>query len=190
MNLFKAAVGSHPGRFAGLENVDVSQFKAAMRCIASTVSVITSGEGDSYNGMTATAVCSVSAMPPSVLIVVNQDNRSHALIEKTGAFAINILSSRQKSIALHFASKPADPFGSISHHVGITNSPILDEGVTYLECVVESQMKSGTHSIFVGRVVASGQTDRRPLTYHNGEFVSSTEERAGGDASRRRRVCK
>lgn len=155
-----------------LSSVDPARFKAAMRCVASTVSVITSGKGVAFNGMTATAVCSVSAEPPCILIVVNQENRSHALIEKTGAFAVNILSSRQKSLALHFASKPATPFESIAHRVGITHAPILEGCTTYLECVVETQTKSGTHSIFVGRVVSSGETDRPPLMYRNGEFVT------------------
>lgn len=166
---------SQSGRFNWLKNVDESQFKSAMRCIASTVNVITSGESGSSSGMTATAVCSVSAAPPSVLIVVNQDNRSHAMIERTGAFAINILSARQKSIALHFASKPADPFASVAHRTGITKSPILEGGVGYLECVVDSQTKVGTHSIFVGRVIASEQNDLQPLAYHNGKFVSVIE---------------
>lgn len=170
-----AAEASHFGRFSRLDNVDEPQFKAAMRCIASTVSVITSGEIGSSSGMTATAVCSVSATPPSVLIVVNQDNRSHAMIERAGAFAVNILSSRQESIALHFASKPADPFASIAHRAGITKSPILEGGVGYLECVVDSQTKVGTHSIFVGRVIASEHTDLQPLAYHNGKFVSVIE---------------
>lgn len=175
MKQCEAVETSHSSRFSGLHNVDEPQFKAAMRCIASTVNVITSGESGSSSGMTATAVCSVSAAPPSVLIVVNQDNRSHAVIERTGAFAVNILSSRQESIALHFASKAADPFASIAHRAGITKSPILEGGVGYLECVVDSQTKVGTHSIFVGRVIASEQRDLLPLAYHNGKFVSVIE---------------
>lgn len=163
-----AKTRAHSSRF---ESVDASQFKEAMRCIASTVSVITTGEAGTFNGMTATAICSVSTTPPSILIVVNQENRSHALIEKTGVFAVNVLSSRQKPIALHFSSKPADPFDSIAHHAGITKAPLIDGGAAYLECVVESRMTSGTHSIFVGRVVASGHSDYHPLTYRQGKFL-------------------
>jgi flavin reductase len=164
------------GDLTALTNVDPAKFKAAMRCIASTVNVITSGEGVAINGMTATAVCSVSAAPPCILIVVNQENRSHALIEKTGAFAVNVLSAWQKSLALHFASKTAMPFESVAHRAGITNAPILEGCAAYLECVVENQTKSGTHSIFVGRVVSSGETDRSPLLYWNGEFVTFGEQ--------------
>lgn len=162
---------AHSNRLQRMESVDASQFKEAMRCIVSTVSVITTGEAGAFNGMTATAICSVSTTPPSILIVVNQENRSHALIEKTGAFAINVLSSHQKLLALHFSSKPVDPFGSIAHHIGITKVPLIDGGAAYLECIVESRMTSGTHSIFVGRIVASGHSDCYPLTYRQGEFL-------------------
>ncbi len=61
---------------AALASIDTSDFKTTMRCVASTVTVITSRLGSVLNGMTATAVCSVSATPPCILIVINQDNRS------------------------------------------------------------------------------------------------------------------
>ena len=44
--------------------------------MASTVNVITSRHGAVINGMTATAVCSVSAAPPSILVVSTSRNRS------------------------------------------------------------------------------------------------------------------
>jgi flavin reductase (DIM6/NTAB) family NADH-FMN oxidoreductase RutF len=178
------------GDLTALTNVDPAKFKATMRCIASTVSVVTTGEGVAINGMTATAVCSVSAVPPCILIVVNQENRSHASIEKTGAFVVNVLSSWQKSLALHFASKTVMPFESVAHRAGITNSPILEGCAAYLECVVETQTKSGTHSIFVGRVVSSGETDQPPLIYRNGEFFPCGEQQSVSGVLRSRKCVR
>src|SRR5271169_2966234 len=89
-----------------LTNVDALQFKGVLRRFTSSVCIITAGYDFKFNGMTATAVCSVSAEPPSMLIAVNQENRSHALIENAGAFAINVLSSVQQSLAVHFSSRP------------------------------------------------------------------------------------
>ena len=60
--------------------------------------------------MTATAVCSVSAEPPSILIVVNQKSRSHALIQKSGAYTVNVLAASQETLAVHFASRSVAPF--------------------------------------------------------------------------------
>jgi flavin reductase (DIM6/NTAB) family NADH-FMN oxidoreductase RutF len=67
-----------------LASIDEARFKAKMRCMASTVTVITSRLGTVTNGMTATAVCSVSAPPSSILVVINQSSRSHDLIEQGG----------------------------------------------------------------------------------------------------------
>ena len=151
-------------------SVSPASFKAAMRRMASTVNIITSASDGVLNGMTATAVCSVSAEPASVLIVVNQENRSHALIEQSGAYTVNVLSTSQQALAIHFASSSIDPFADIPHSLGLNQCPIIDQCVSFLECVVESQTRSGTHSIFIGRVVALGASDCPPLIYHDGQF--------------------
>jgi flavin reductase len=153
-----------------LASVSAADFKTAMRRFASTVNVITSGCGTVLNGMTATAVCSVSADPPSVLIVVNQENRSHALIEQSGAYTVNVLSASQEALAAHFASSTIAPFATVPHSLGRNKCPIIDNCTSFLECVVESRMRCGTHSVFIGRVIASGESDSLPLIYHDGRF--------------------
>lgn len=153
-----------------LASVSPADFKTAMRRFASTVNVVTSGSGSVLNGMTATAVCSVSAEPPSILIVVNQASRSHALIEQSGAYTVNVLSASQQHLAAHFASSPAAPFAGVAHSLGRNKCPIIEGCASFLECVVESRMPSGTHSVFIGRVVASGASDRLPLIHHDGKF--------------------
>jgi flavin reductase len=153
---------------SALASIDEARFKAAMRCMASTVTVITSRCGAVTNGMTATAVCSVSATPPSVLIVINRSSRSHALIAQGGSFAINILSAEQAALAHHFATKADDPLQAAIHRPGV---PVIEGCAAEIECVVETEVAAGTHSIFIGRVVAAQETDRLPLIYRNGEIV-------------------
>ena len=153
-----------------LASVSPADFKTAMRRFASTVHVVTSDWGGVPNGMTATAVCSVSAEPPSILIVVNQSSRSHGLIENSGAFTVNVLSAAQQHLADHFASSPAAPFAGVAHTIGRNKCPIIEGCASFLECIVESRMRSGSHSVFIGRVVASGASDRLPLIHHDGKF--------------------
>jgi flavin reductase len=156
---------------SGLASIDEARFKATMRCTASTVTVITSRLGAVTNGMTATAVCSVSATPPCILIVINQSSRSHALIEQGGSFAVNILAAEQAALAHHFAAKSDDPLQSVGHRPGVTGVPVIEGCVAQLECVVETQVPAGTHSIFIGRVVAADETERLPLMYRNGKVL-------------------
>jgi len=155
-----------------LASIAPAAFKAAMRRMAATVSVITSGSGGLFNGMTATAVCSVSADPPSLLIVVNRANRSHALIERSGAYTVNVLSAEQERLATHFASTPLEPFADVPYSLGSNHCPIIEHCTSYFACLVEQQTGFGTHSIFIGRVVASGSSDSLPLLHQDGKFRS------------------
>lgn len=147
-----------------------SEFKSVMRRFAACVNVITSVDGGVMNGMTATAVCSVTADPPSVLIVVNRSNRSYPLISRSGAFAVNVLSSQQENIANLFASKKPDPFTDVDHWLGKTGCPILSDADAYLECRVVKGADFGTHTIFIGQIIACDTHSKSPLLYHNGRF--------------------
>jgi flavin reductase len=161
-----------------LSEVSGDEFKLVMRRFAASVNVITSANGSVKNGMTATAVCSVSADPPSALIIVNKSNRSHPIIDGTKAFAVNVLSSNQKQIAGHFASKLTDPFAQIPHVIGKTGCPIIEGADAHIECVVIEQLDVGTHTIFVGKIVAAGADCGEPLLYHEGRYVGIGNEAA------------
>lgn len=158
-------------RGAELNEVSSDEFKLVMRRFAASVNVITSADGERKNGMTATAVCSVSSDPPSALIIVNKSNRSHPIIAGTKAFAVNVLSSNQKHVAGHFASKLPDPFADIPHSMGRTGCPIIVGADAHIECTVIDQMDVGTHTIFVGKIVAADAASGEPLLYHEGRYV-------------------
>src|SRR5258708_18957783 len=148
-----------------LQEVTGDEFKLVMRRFAASVNVITSADSTKKNGMTATAVCSVSSDPPSALIIVNKSNRSHPIIDGTKAFAVNVLSSDQRQIASHFASKLPDPFAEIRYSIGKTGCPIIAGADAHIECTVIEQMDGGTHTIFVGKLVAAGAATVVPVAF-------------------------
>ena len=156
--------------------VSGDEFKIVMRRFAASVNVITSADSQKKNGMTATAVCSVSSDPPSALIVVNKSNRSHPIISETGAFAVNVLSAHQRHVANHFASKATDPFTQVDHSIGKTGCPIIAGADAYIECTVINQTDVGTHTIFVGKIVAANAASGEPLLYHEGRYVGIGNE--------------
>jgi hypothetical protein len=114
------------GALAELPAIPADDFRAAMRGLASAVCVITSRHETLANGMTATAVCSVSADPPSILVVVNRSNRSQALIRDSGVFAVHVLAKGQERLATHFASRPEDPFVDVPVRPGATAAPMIE----------------------------------------------------------------
>jgi flavin reductase len=159
------------GVVAELPAIAPADFKAAMRGLAAAVCVITSRHESLANGMTATAVCSVSADPPSILVVVNRSNRSHAIIRDSGVFAVHVLSKGQERLATHFAGRPEPPFVGVPVRFGAT-APMIDNCETVLDCVVGAETDFGTHTIFVGRIVAARYGVAEPLLYYDGRFGS------------------
>jgi len=81
------------------------EFKLGLRQVASPVAIVTSRMGEVRNGLTATAVCSVSAEPPTMLACVNRNASAEAIIAESGKFAINFLTEDQHPIAPQFESK-------------------------------------------------------------------------------------
>lgn len=150
--------------------VEAADFKAAMRALAASVTVITSRRGDQLNGMTATAVCSVSTAPPQILAVVNRETTSHGLIADTGAFAVNILAAHQQDLAGRFARRLDQPFEGVAHGWGETGCPLLAEAVAVIECRLRERHHAGTHTIFVGEVIGVSCRGAEPLLYFDGGY--------------------
>src|SRR5436190_11519371 len=160
-----------------LEHVSPEQFREVMRRFAASVNVITSADGAVKNGMTATAVCSVSADPPSALIIVKRENRSHVIIARTQRFAVNVLANDQQHLAAHFASRASDPFAGVPHAIGSTGCPLIEGADACIECVVIQALDVGTHTIFVGKIVATATSNRAPLLYHEGRYHALAQPR-------------
>ncbi|HVI28266.1 flavin reductase family protein [Hansschlegelia sp.] len=150
--------------------VSPAAFRATMRRHAAGVVVITSSSGGVANGMTATAVASVTADPPTVLIVVNRGSQSYGLIRHGGAFALNFLAESQQNIASYFAGSEPKSFQAVPHRSGVRGCPLLEGCAAHLECLVEDRHEVGSHAIFIGRVVAAGAGDAAPLAYFEAGF--------------------
>lgn len=151
--------------------VDITSFRDVMRRLAGSVTVITTEDEGSLHGFTATAVCSVCAEPPTILIVVNRSARTHPHIKSKGAFAVNILADHQVELANLFATKSAEQFASVEHVITPRGVPIISGATASIECCVIDQMEVGTHTIFIGAVVGTYTCDGSPLIYHDANFV-------------------
>lgn len=150
--------------------VDAQLFKAVMRKLAGTVAVFATASEGGLHGMTATALCSVSADPPTVLIVVNRSARTHPHIRRKQAFTVNLLADDQLAVAELFAAKSDDPFAEVAHRRLHDGCPVIDGAAAYLHCTVQSQHDVGTHTIFIGRLVDAGAGAGQPLVYQDGKY--------------------
>ena len=150
-----------------------ASFKDAMRCLASTVGIISTGSGDIRHGMTATAITSLSMDPPSLLVCVNRSGSFHALISQSSEFCVNLLQSEQSFVSDAFAGKlsPEERFRYGDWDEDELGVPYLKDAQASIFCVKQDAIDHGSHSIFIGVVRAVKLAeDVRPLLYSNGVY--------------------
>jgi flavin reductase (DIM6/NTAB) family NADH-FMN oxidoreductase RutF len=149
-------------------------FKLAMRRLAATVSIISTGgpQGARY-GMTATAITSVSAEPPSLLVCINRNASIHDPLHEVGRFCINVLGAGHEDHCFDFSGRTMGESrfqrGSWQSRFGI---PYLADAQATIFCDVDQKMGYGSHTIFIGRVtdcLVNGEP--KPLIYVNGTFA-------------------
>ncbi len=115
--------------------------------------VLTSFYKKEINGMIASWVSQISYSPPMIMAAIHPNRYSHLLIEKSGCFALNILSRDQISLLSRFKGPaPASKFDSINWVRGILGCPILESCIAYMECEVTCSYQPGNHTLFIGQV--------------------------------------
>jgi flavin reductase (DIM6/NTAB) family NADH-FMN oxidoreductase RutF len=151
--------------------VSTDLFKAAMRRFATGVTIVTTRNGDVIHGFTVNAFASVTADPPTVLVCVNKTARAHPIITESGGFCVNILALEQRALAEKFqGGEPHERFEGVVHRAGASGSPILDGVLAYVDCRVDEEISSGTHTIFIGGVLEAGERPGAPLGYYDRSY--------------------
>jgi flavin reductase (NADH) len=151
--------------------VDAATFRNCLRHVPGAVAIITTVHDGVRAGLTATAVCSVSAEPPQMLVCVNRSASASPVITAAGRFGISFLAHDQRAIANAFSGPAADRFASASWSKLETGIPLLDGAAASFECVVVQAIQSGTHTIFIGAVVAALANPGPNLVYKSGDFM-------------------
>ena len=150
-------------------------FVDAMSRVASSVWIATTeGQGGQF-GLTVSAVTSVSADPPTVLICINQRNPLEAAIRENQVFALSALRADQRRTAMSFAGHPRDgepyDFAASTWIPAPSRALRLSGAVAWFDCRVVAVHRVGTHSIFIGRVEHAGSGQGMPLAYGRRSFA-------------------
>ncbi|MCP5144901.1 MAG: flavin reductase family protein [Gammaproteobacteria bacterium] len=163
-------------------------FRSAMRHLAGHVCLITTcGSDGARNGLTATAVCSVSAEPPTLLCSVFTQTDCRATIQASGSFAVNVLSVADKALADRFASKlrGEERFQAGEWQTLETGSPVLKSALASFDCKLVNSVQVNTHSILIGEIhaVRITQNVEKPLLYSHGGYGEFSRRTPGADTS-------
>lgn len=143
--------------------------KAVMRNYPTGVTIVTTVYNNEYYGLTVNSFTSLSLDPPLVLIAIDKRLASHEAIDKSNAYAVNILPDDMKDLAIKFATAPREErFKGLKIKTAKTGSPIIEGAIAYLDCRVTAKYPGGDHTIFVGEVVdAQIMNNKLPLIYYN-----------------------
>jgi flavin reductase len=146
-----------------------------------TVVTVACDDG-SVHGMTVNSFSSVSLDPMLVLVCLNKTSRGLGLIERAGAFVVNVLSAGQQDVSRWFADRHR-PVGSamfdgIPFEPGVTGCPVLAEATASFDCQLRQSHRAGDHLIVLGEVVALVHRPQlEPLIFHAGAYRSLEHER-------------
>ena len=133
-------------------------YRDAMARLGAAVNVITSNGPAGRSGCTASAVCSVTDDPPTLLLCLNRNSDNNAVFRKNGVVCINTLTSSHEELSGIFAGAPGfDMDGRFA--AGIwghleTGAPVLQGAAVSFDCRIVQTTEVGTHTVFFCEVEA------------------------------------
>jgi flavin reductase (DIM6/NTAB) family NADH-FMN oxidoreductase RutF len=150
--------------------VDRDTFVEIMASYPAGVAIVTTLDADGTpRGLTTTAVSSVSAEPPLLLVCVDLSSRTLPALRAGGRFVVNFIREGRSELARRFASKRDDKFEGVGWRSTASGMPVLvDDALAWAECVTVQELEPGDHVILLGQVEeGAGATDEdAPLMYY------------------------
>ena len=150
--------------------IDRQAFFDVMASFPSGVAIVTTRDAhDVPRGLTTTAVCSVSADPPTVLVCVDLASRTLAALRTRKGFVVNFVGEGRSELCLLFASKEEDKFAHVAWRTTDGGLPLLHEDVlAWAECTTVHEFEVGDHVVLVAEVSDGGVQPELepPLMYY------------------------
>lgn len=158
--------------------IDHSIFKDIMACAPGPAAVVTAtGKDGRHQGLTMSAVCSVSLDPPLVLACLDRGSNTLQAVRESGSFTVNYIARGHADIAMCFAVKSDTKFDSVAfdiHDAGIGGPVLKEHTAAYAVCRVEQLVESGDHTIVIGAVeYGEVREEHHALAYARREFFTS-----------------
>ena len=159
--------------------INPDTLRDALRLWTTGVTIVSAAHGGQRHGMTANSFTSLSLEPPLVLVSLEKGTRTHDLVQLAGSYAVSILAEEHQPLSNRFAGRDTENsnrFADVDTIEVATGNPLLAEDLAYFDCEVDSTHDAGTHTLFIGRVVALGQqAGQPPLVYFNRDYRNLAE---------------
>lgn len=144
-----------------LPGIERDAFRNAMACLGAAVNIITTDGPAGRAGFTASAVCSVTDTPPTLLVCLNRSASVWPIFRDNGYLCVNTLAAGHEDLSTLFGGKTpmAERFAAADWHTLASGSPLLDGALVSFDCKVAQVVSVGTHDILFCEVQALVRND-------------------------------
>jgi len=130
--------------------------------IPNALALVGSRAGEERNAMTTSWITQLSQEP--VLIGIGVDNAAvtHRLISEGGSFSVNLWDADDTRVFVKFSKPATYENGTLNTRPvkdGPTGAPVFDEAIAWMDCEVRHTLDLGSHTLFVGELVAAAIND-------------------------------
>jgi len=162
---------THPAEQLSL---DPAAKKTVLRMFTYGLYAVGVAHGGDRNMFTANWLTQVSFDPPLVALSVENDSHSIELLQRSGVFAVSVLSREQREeaglLGKRWKLRPTK-IDDVRHRPGVTGCPLLEDALGVVECRVTGHMPAGDSTVFLAEVVhAEAHGDGTPLTMQEAGF--------------------
>ena len=152
--------------------IPTTDFRNGMALLAGAVNVITTDGPAGPAGFTASAVCSVTDQPPTLLVCMNRSSFAHRFFVENRVLCVNVLASTQEALSGLFSDRQVtmtERFTRAPWTALHTGAPALDGVLVNFDAEIVQVHEVGTHSIFYAelRALRLGEQGGAGLAYFN-----------------------
>ena len=162
-----------------LPPVTSEAYRQGMSSLAAAVNVVTTNGPEGRAGFTATAVCSVSDNPATLLVCLNRSASVHQVFKNSTHLVINTLTSQHQSISNTFGGKaPMNERFQIGEWVeSATGCPRLADAAVSFDCIITDVKSVATHDVLFCQVVDITQDpEADALLYYQRGYHSACKD--------------
>lgn len=148
------------------------EMRRALGMFASGVTVVAGIDEGEPVGFVCQSFASVSLDPPLVLFCADHRGRAWPRIRRAGRFSVSVLREDQGEVCARFGSSRGLKFEGLDWHESPSGTPVIQDVLMRVHCVVEDVHVAGDHDVVIGRVVAldAPEAEERPMVFFRGGF--------------------
>lgn len=135
--------------------VTKERYRDAMAVVAAAVNVVTTDGPAGRAGFTATAVCSVTDAPPTLLVCVKRDSSVGDAFRSNGALCVNTLAPGHVALSNLFGGRTSteERFAAATWATGASGAPMLEGALASFDCRIDRVVDVGTHAVLFCEVL-------------------------------------